>query len=52
MLTADAVLLQDNAHPHKAAHTQALLEHINRGRLTTLLTVMFLLQATTTCLPT
>jgi hypothetical protein len=29
MMTSGVVLLHDNAHPHTAAHTQALLEHFN-----------------------
>jgi histone-lysine N-methyltransferase SETMAR len=29
MLTYGVVLLHDNAHPHTAAYTQALLEHFN-----------------------
>jgi histone-lysine N-methyltransferase SETMAR len=29
MLTSGVVLLQDNARPHTAARTQALLEHFN-----------------------
>jgi hypothetical protein len=29
MLTSGLVLLHDNAHPHTAARTQALLEHFN-----------------------
>jgi hypothetical protein len=29
MLTSGVVLIYDNVHLHTAAHTQALLEHIN-----------------------
>jgi transposase len=29
MLTSGVVLLHDNARPHTAAHTRALLEHFN-----------------------
>jgi hypothetical protein len=29
MLTSSVVLLHDNAHPHTAAHTRALLVHFN-----------------------
>jgi transposase len=29
MLTSGVVLLHDNAHPHTAARTRALLEHFN-----------------------
>jgi transposase len=29
LLTSGVVLFHDNAYPHTAAHTRALLEHIN-----------------------
>jgi histone-lysine N-methyltransferase SETMAR len=29
MLTPGVILLHINVHPHTAAHTQALLEHLN-----------------------
>jgi hypothetical protein len=30
MFTSGVVLIHNNAHPHTAAHTQALLENFNR----------------------
>jgi hypothetical protein len=54
MLTSSApvVLLHDNARPHTAARTRALLDHFDSDRLTTLLIALISLRATTACLPT
>jgi hypothetical protein len=51
MLTGGVVLLHDNARPHTAARTRALLEHLN-WELTTLLTALTLLRANNTRSPT
>jgi hypothetical protein len=46
------VLLHDNARPHTAARTRAVLENSTGSCLTTLLTALISLQVTTNCLPT
>jgi hypothetical protein len=51
MLTYGLVLLHGSARPHTARPTRALLEHFSWECLTTLLTALILLRATTTCLP-
>jgi hypothetical protein len=50
MLTSIRVYLHNNARPHTAARTRALLEHFNGSCLTILLTALILLQVTNTCL--
>jgi hypothetical protein len=52
MLTSGVVLLHDNACPHTAAHTWALLEHFNWSCLTTLYIALISLWVTATCLST
>jgi hypothetical protein len=45
MLTYGVVLLHDNARPHTAARTRALLEHFNWELFATLLTALTSLRA-------
>jgi hypothetical protein len=52
MLTSDVVHPNDNTRSHTSACTQALLEHFNWSCLTSLLTALISLLATTTHLPT
>jgi regulator of replication initiation timing len=52
MLTSGFVLLHENARPHTASSSQALLEHFNWELFDYLPYSPDLLQATTTCLPT
>jgi hypothetical protein len=48
MMTDGVVLLHDNGRPHtsRAARTRALLEHLTRSCLATLLTALISLRAT------
>jgi hypothetical protein len=51
MLASDVVLIHDNAHPHIAARTEALVEHLN-WELFDHSPYSHELRVTTTCLPT